>query len=171
MRHSQGILRLVEELESVLVDNAEPREMFLEFTRHLEREYDIAKGLLVLKENDKTRFLAVASWNHGKTRKNLSLLLPSTGSLFEKVAEQGQIYTDNFAELYDGNQMEKRLLLDDYTQSFMLRPLKHDATIVGLLGYSSENTDAFVTFEEGLLDPVIDHFAAVIAQFQLTQQQ
>jgi GAF domain-containing protein len=161
------VKRLVDSLERTLVKNTDPRIIFAEFTRALQREYDIKKGFLALKEGSRTRLLAVATWNRGQARKNLSLRLPSSSSLFDKVTEDGRIYTESFAELFDGNMIERRLLIDDDTQSFMLRPLIFDGHVVALLGYSSDSPHAFVTFEEGQLDPLIDRLAEAIARFQL----
>ena len=162
----QQVRRIADRMSELMVVCREPREVFTEFTRELTRVYDIGKGFLAVREGGMTRFLAMASWSRGRYHKNLSLKLPTTNSLFEKVAEHGQIYTENFAELRDGNLIERRLLLDKETRSFMLRPLKHHGRVIGLLGYSSDNPDAFVTFEEGLLDSVLDDFGDFLGSLQ-----
>lgn len=154
---------LAENLDRVLNTFTDPGHIFVEFTRLLEDEFDIRKGFLALREGAYTRFIAVATWNDGKVRKNLSLRLPATHSLFEKVVEDGQVYSETFAELFDGSMFERRLLLDDETESFMLRPLKYEGQVIALLGYGSVRQHAFVTFEDGPLDPLIDRFAALIA--------
>ncbi len=166
MEAARRVNRLVEELDLILSSHSDPRDIFSEFTKSLEQVYDINKGMLALMEGDQARFLAVATFSRGNVRKNLSLRLPLNTSLFHKVAEHGQMYADNFAELYDGNLIEKRLLLDDDTEAFMLRPLKFEGRVVAMLGYSSENPDAFATFDEGLLDPAIDRFGEAIAKYQ-----
>jgi len=168
---SEGVRRLTDRLGEVLARCDNPRDVFLEFTRLLQAEYDIRKGLLALRDGALSRFLAVATWNQGKIRRNLSLKLPSGNSLFEKVAEHGQIYSDNFAELFDGNLIERQLLLDADTRSFMLRPLKCDGQVAGLLGYSSNNPDAFVMFEEGLIDPILDRFGRMLGRIQLQNSE
>jgi hypothetical protein len=162
------IERLLDDLDQVLSDQTEPAGMFSEFTRCLEREFDISKGFLAIREGDHTRFMAVATFIKGKTRKNLSLRVPSMPSLFEQVSESGQIYSDSFAELFDGNLIEKRLIIDDDTISFMLRPLKHEGTVVGLIGYSSDVPEAFVVFEEGLLNPAFDRLASLLGNPEAT---
>lgn len=154
--------RISEDLDHILGYEPDPRALFSHLSRSLLQEFDIKKGFLALREGDQTRFLAVAAWKDGKTRKNLSLRLPNISSLFEKVAESGEIYAENFAALFDGNYMERQLLLDDDTASFMLRPLKYEARVVALLGYSSEVSEAFVAFEEGLLDPIFERVAAYL---------
>lgn len=161
-----AVNKLTQRLREVLVECSDPPTIFLRFTRELQRVYDITKGFLAIREGDMTRFLAVATFSNGTVRKNLSLKLPSAPSLFEKVADDGKLYTESFAELCDGNLIERRLLLDDDTRAFMLRPLKFDGRVVGLLGYSSDNPDAFVTFEEGLIDPALDEFGCVLGRME-----
>ena len=139
-----------------------PNEAFKALTLELQKSYDINRGFLALREDRQARFLAVARFTDSGTLKSLSLQIPSINSVFERVAEDGGIYVDNFAELFEGNTIENRLLIGEDTQSFVLRPLKSDGRLVGLLGYSSDVTDAFVTFEDGLLDPVIDCLTSVI---------
>lgn len=167
---NDAVRKLTMRLGEVLADCSDPRTIFQEFTRELQRVYDITKGFLALREGDMTRFLAVATFSNGTVRKNLSLRLPNAPSLFEKVAESGQLYTENFAELCDGNLIERRLLLDDDTRAFMLRPLKHEGRVIGLLGYSSENPDAFVTFEEGLVDPALDAFGRLLGRLEQSER-
>jgi len=154
------------DLERVLTAHSDLREIFDGFTRCLETIYDISRGFLAVREGGQTRFMAVASWQQGQVRKNLSLRLPTESSLLERVAEDGQVYADTFAELCDGNRIERRLLLGDNARSFVLRPLKHDAQVVGMLGYSSDNPDAFAAFDENLWDPYLNRFAERIADYQ-----
>jgi len=135
--------RLVRHLRQVLDSVDNPREAFHEFTRVLEQGFAVRKGMLALREENQTRFLAIACWGARKGRRNLSLRLPVVSSLFERVAEDGRGYTDSFAELFDGNSIERRLLLDEDTQSFVLRPIKYEGQVVALLGYSSDCADAF----------------------------
>ncbi|MCK4371845.1 MAG: GAF domain-containing protein, partial [candidate division Zixibacteria bacterium] len=95
-------------------------------------------------------------------RDGLRLNLPVDASLFEKVAEQGHIYTEDFCESFSGNFFERKLLLDDDSRSFVLQPLKSDGRVLGLLGYSSRKPMAFVTFEEGALDDICNRLGSII---------
>jgi len=144
-------------------------EIFIRLTRELQQFYPIKRGLLVTREHGGTRFVATASFSEKKTRRNLSLRLPSTSSLFEKVAEGGTVYTEDCPELLSGNSFERNLLLDADTQAVALQPLKHEGQVVGILGYSSDQPFAFAIFEEGLLDTIAEQFAARIAAAPSTQ--
>ncbi len=159
----RGARQTARDLEQVLATSEDSRELFDGFTRCLEQVYDISRGFLAVREGEHTHFLAVAAWQQGRERRNLTLRLPTEGSLLEKVAEDGQLYSDDFAELSGGNQTEKRLLLGDSGRSFILRPLKYEGQVVGMLAYASENPDAFAAFDEQLLNPFMDRFAARIA--------
>ena len=168
---TEAVDRIAADLDQILSDRPDPRTMFNGLSRSLLQEFEIKKGFLALREDDQTRFLAVAAWKEDKTRKNLSLRLPNISSLFEKVAESGQIYSENFAALFDGNYMERQLLIDDDTASFMLRPLKYEAKVVALIGYSSEASEAFMAFEEGMLDSVFDRVGAHLGRLDAERSE
>jgi hypothetical protein len=138
--------QLTAQVDEILSAATDARTAFSEFSRLMESTFDVCKGFLALREENQTRFLAVASW--------------------KKVAETGQIYSETFAEFFDGNRIERSLLFDDDTVSFMLRPLKHETRVVGLIGYSSDVPDAFVTIEDGQLDPAFDRLAALLGRLQ-----
>ncbi|HUV31781.1 MAG TPA: GAF domain-containing protein [Acidobacteriota bacterium] len=149
-------------LDAWLPDRIDLPDMFVLVTRKLQQMYPITRGLLAVRESGGTRFIATASFSPRRTRKNLSLRLPSASSLFEKVAEGGVTYTESCREFFSGNPFERNLLLGGDTRSFVLQPLKHEGTVVGIIGYSSDEPTAFTLFEDGLLDRVAARFAARI---------
>lgn len=155
--------RVLAELRQSLEGAVDPRAAFAQFSRLLERLLEIRKGFLALREGNQTRFLAIASWKDDGTQRTLSLRLPQAASFFEKVAEHGQLYSESITQFFDGNTVERRLLFDEDTVSFMLRPLKYDGQLVGLLGYSSDVPEAFVTVESGQLDPAFEQLAAILS--------
>lgn len=126
---------------------ADLSDIFIELTRKLQQWFHIDRGLLLIREAGSTRFIATSTFSGQKIRKNLSLRIPVPSSLFEKVAEQGESFSENFCDLFSGNSFEKKLLMDDDAQSYILLPLKHDGEVVGLLGYSSRTPLAFTIFE------------------------
>jgi transcriptional regulator with GAF, ATPase, and Fis domain len=140
----------------------EPSELFFQLTRRLRSQFNINKGVLLLRSGAGAPLAAISTWHNGQTREGLAIKLPSESSLFEKVAKQGQVYTDNFCGSFTGNFFEKKLLLEDNSRSFVLQPIKHGAEVIGLLGFSSEQPTAFTLFEEGELDQIVSDFAAII---------
>lgn len=142
-------------------------EAFHTLTDQLLKEYDIDKGVLVLRPDAGRQLAAVSTWHRGIMRDGLRLNLPIETSLFEKVAEQGHVYTEDFCESFSGNFFERKLLLDDDSRSFVLQPLKCEGRVLGLLGYSSRKPMAFVTFEEGALDAICKQLGSIIGRSDL----
>ena len=138
-------------------------EMFIALTRKLQERFNIDRGLLVIREAGSTRFMATSTFSDRKIRKNLSLRIPTPSSLFEKVAEQGETFSEDFCDLFSGNSFEKKLLMDDDAQSYILLPLKHEGQIVGLLGYSSQTPLAFTTLENTDLENLTSMLARRIS--------
>ncbi|MDH4156968.1 MAG: GAF domain-containing protein [candidate division Zixibacteria bacterium] len=138
-------------------------EMFFELTRCLGERFHINRGVLILKRAGTNDLAAVSTWNNGRVREGLTISLPKVSSLFEKVAEDGRVYTEDYCGAFSGNFFEQKLLLDDDSRSFVLHPLKSDGEVIGLLGYSSEQPTAFAVFEEGVLEDISNKLAAVIA--------
>ncbi len=152
------------DIDAVWPGDADLSDIFLGLTRQLQEFYQISRGVLLLKESEATRFVAVSTWNNGRTRKNLTLRIPSVSSLFEKVAEHGQVFSESFCDLFSGNSFERNLLIDDSAQSYVLHPLKCDGEVVGLIAYSSDNPTVFTTFEDGALCQVADQMARRVHQ-------
>ncbi|MFZ5979725.1 MAG: GAF domain-containing protein [Candidatus Zixiibacteriota bacterium] len=152
------------DIDQLWPKDASPADIFIGLTRELQRFFAIHKGVLIIHEQAETRFTATATFNQGRTRRNLSLKLPGTSSLFQIVAENGQLYAENFTDLFSGNSFERHLLLEADSQSFMIQPLKYDGNVVGLLGYSSSDPLAFATFEDNLLTTTARQFAERIGK-------
>lgn len=146
------------EIDDVYPQAVSPAEIFADLTRELQKKYAITKGVLIMREPAGTRYIAVATMARHQELRKLSLLLPTKSSLFEIAAEDGNIYTENYFGLFSGNTFEKNLLLDKSTESFMLHPVKCEGRVVAVIGYSSDVTDAFVTFDNRLLANVCEQF-------------
>ncbi len=137
-------------------------QAFSELTEELIRDFDISKGVLVLRMRDTQDLAAISTWKDGAMRDGLTVSLPAKSSLFEKVAEDGVVYTEDFCESFSGNFFERKLLLDDDSRSFVVQPLKTDGQVVGLLAYSSDQPTAFAMFDEGAGRPLASKFASQI---------
>ena len=88
-------------------------EAFSNLTNELNNELEIDKGVLVIRMQDTQELAAISTWNNGVLRDGLMVTLPAKSSLFEKVAEDGSIYTEDFCSSFSGNFFERKLLLDD----------------------------------------------------------
>lgn len=150
------------EFDELVSSHGDLSEIFFKLTRQLCKDFDIHKGVLVLRHKQPNKLAVVCTWKHGLERDGLALNLPCESSLFEKVAQHGYVYTENFCEAFGGNFFERKLLLDDGSRSFALQPLKSNGHVVGLVGYSSLNPTAFIMFEEGMLENEAGNLATII---------
>jgi len=142
------------DIESIYPRSAEPADIFADLTHELQKKYHISKGVLIVRGQKGTQYEAIAMFTKTGETRRLSLKLPTKSSLFEIAAEDGGIYTENYYGLFSGNNFEKNLLLDKNTESFMLHPIKCDGRVVAIIGYSSDVTDAFITFDDDMLAEV-----------------
>ena len=136
---------------------------FLELTERLKQQYEIDKGVLIVRQEHPPELAAVSMWSNGLGHDGLKVNLPTESSLFEAVARGGEVYTESFCGVFSGNFFERKLLLDEDSHSFVLVPLKAGERVVGLLGYSSRKATSFTLFEEGVLDKVAEELGAAIA--------
>lgn len=145
-------------------EQADLSEVFQAVTGELQNFYELNRAILLVRETNGTRFTAISTWDKGRIRKNLTLVVPGASSLFEKIAESGLLFAEEFCGIFSGNPFERDLLITDQTQSYAVQPLKFDGSVVGLVGFSSTEPNAFVTFEEGALRDIADQFARRIAR-------
>ncbi len=148
-----------------------PSDIFLALTRQLSEHFEINRGVLVLRDPGAESFSAVSTWHNGNTRDGLSIRLPSESSLFEHVAEDGRVYTEDFCGSFSGNFFERKLLIDDSSRSFVLQPIKFEGEVIGLLGFSSEESIAFSLFEEGAMDEITAEFAQIVHRAEFEDDQ
>lgn len=159
---------LPESGDSLLNTNLQPAqetgisELFAEFTHKLRSKFNINKGVLVLRRRPGEALSAISTWNQGETLDGLSIKLPEQPSLFERVVEGGQTYWENITDLFTGNFFEKKLLIDESSQSFVLQPLRYDGEVIGLVGYSANDSTDFSRFEEDEVQRTTNEFAEYI---------
>ena len=166
MKRTENSINLLEDEISCHDELSTPAtelsQAFQNFTKELRKQYEINKGVLVVRQQDTRRLAAVSTWHDGSLRDGLTISLPNKTSLFERVAEDGRVYTEDFCESFSGNFFERKLLLDDDSRSFVVQPLKADGEVIGLLAYSSEKPTAFTMFDEGSADKTTQAFASEV---------
>jgi hypothetical protein len=135
---------------------------FASLTKNIVRKFPVTRGVLVVRDHKGLGLTALATWRAGSETRNLKLRLPDAESLFEKVAEDGRLFSENYCGCFSGNSLEGRMLLSKDSRSYFLQPLKHSGRVVGLYGFSSEDPDAFVTVEDGLLHELAEELIARI---------
>lgn len=146
------------DLDRDFANQQDPSELFFDIIDSLKERYTLNKCVLILKRGQEP-LSAISTWSNGLRQEGLTLNLPHKESLFEKALEDGRLYTENFNGLFSGNFFERKLLLDDQSRSFALRPLKSDGRVVGMVGFSSTNPTAFALMEDGDSADILDRFA------------
>ncbi len=146
------------DLDRAFVNKQDPSEMFFEIIDFLKERYTLNKCVLIIK-HDQAALSAVSTWRNGLRQDGLTLNLPHKESLFEKVLEDGRLYTEYFIDSFSGNFFERKLLLDEQSRSFALQPLKSDGQVLGLVGFSSKNPTAFALMEDGDSAEILNRFA------------
>ena len=150
------------DLELIFEQTHSSSELFFVLTEFLKERYSINKSVLVIKEPNLV-LSAISTWSNGQRNEGLSLNLPHTKSLFEKVMEHGRLYTEFYSDSFSGNFFERKLLLDDNSKSFALQPLNCDGKIIGLIGFSSDDAGAFSMLEEDDSEEILNRFAELIS--------
>ncbi|MBI5266976.1 MAG: hypothetical protein HY851_07055 [candidate division Zixibacteria bacterium] len=148
-------------------------ELFVETARSIHRYIPLQRAILVVARDHYRDLIAVAGWgaDQGGATRTLSLALPVENSLFAEVAGQRFGFTDDYFGLFSGNSIERRLLIDSRTHSYVIWPLRVEASVVGLVGLSSEYPGAFTEIEaidpERTLAPLAGEMARLRAQHYL----
>jgi hypothetical protein len=129
-------------------------ELFIETARSFHRYIPVHRAVLVAVGDHYRDLIVIAGWTdigNNSGARILALRLPVENSLFAQVAAQRSGFTDDYFGLFSGNSIERKLLLDNATGSYVIWPLRIGASIVGLIGFSSELPGAFVELEA--IDP------------------
>jgi len=129
-------------------------EIFTATADCVHRYVPIHRAVLIAVKSHYRDLLAVARWSKGESDgpRTLALRLPVEDSLFAHVAAQRFEFSDDYFGLFSGNSIERQLLLDGVTGgSYVICPIKIDASLVGLIGFSSLLPGAFSNLES--LDP------------------
>ena len=140
-----------------------PEELFEDLTRRLRVRFRFDRAVLILRSESEQHLLAVASHGGREGNRRLRLTLPTQNSLIAKVAEGGFPYTESYCGFFSGNDLERGLLFDDRARAFAILPIKHDARVVGVLGFSAKDPEAFRLFEETDWPRLISPLSASIA--------
>ena len=154
--------------------HAHLHELFMETARSIHRYMPLQRAILVVARDHYRDLIAVAGWSlsdrSGGTR-SLSLVVPTENSLFAQVAAQRFGFSDDYFGIFSGNSIERRLLIDSQTRSYVIWPLRVETSLVGLVGLSSEFPGAFTEIDaidpERTLAPLTSEMAHLRAAHQL----
>jgi hypothetical protein len=138
--------------------------LFFSLIKKLGKFFSISKAVLVVRspEDNALKVIALKSRHHA--RHGLALTLPKRDSLLHRVFKSREVYSASYPGGFEGNFIEKKLLLEDDTGSVAICPVSVNGTMQGLLCLTSPVVYAFSMFEEGFLDGVLEKFGRSIAR-------
>jgi len=148
--------------ESVLDESSNVYKLFYSFTKKLSKFFSITRAVLVVQSRRDACLKVVAVRAKKSVREGLTLTLPRKDSLLYRVFEEGIIYVENYPGGFDGNFIEKKLLLEKDVNSLVVVPITFGQTGRGLLCFTSPILYAFGMFEEGHLEGVIEEFGLAL---------
>jgi len=149
-------------LGNLFKSNKNIYDLFFSLTKKLNKFFSLSRSILVIHSNRDDCLKVIAIKGVRGSRVGLALTLPREGSLLYRVLDDGVTYTENYPDKFNGNFIEKKLLLDDDPGSIVVYPVLYNDAIQGLICLTSPALYAFTLFNEGVLDPVLDKFGKSI---------
>ncbi|MBN2225904.1 MAG: hypothetical protein JW763_00920 [candidate division Zixibacteria bacterium] len=152
----------VRSVASIFVKQRNLPKLFFSVTKKLGKFFSISGALLIVHSSRDNRLKVIATRKESRALDGLALTLPSQKSLFYTVYNNGEPYVKNYPEDFEGNFIEQKLLLDDDTKSLVICPTMHNGFPNGLVCFTSPVPYAFVMFEKGFLQEIMEQFGSVL---------
>jgi len=152
----------VRSVASIFAKQRNLSKLFFSVTKKLGKFFSISGALLIVHSERDNRLKVIATRKPSRALAGLALTLPSQNSLFYDVYRDATPYIKNYPEDFDGNFIEQKLLLDDDTKSLVICPTIHNGFPNGLICFTSPVPYAFVMFEKGFLQDIMEQFGVVL---------
>lgn len=147
---------------SLFKNHKSVHELFFSLIKKLNKFFSLSKAILVVHSAKDNTLKVIAMKGRRRSWQGLALSLPEKDSLLYKIFRGKKIYSQNYPDVFGGNFIEKKLLLDTDTCSIVICPIKSNGSIHGLLCLTSPMLYAFGMFEEGFLEGVLERFSGFI---------
>ncbi len=144
--------------DSLFKSNQNLYQLFFSIVKKLNKFFSLSRAILVVRSPKDNNLKVIALKGQKIARQGLALTLPEKNSLLYNVCECCKMYTQNFPTHFEGNFIEKKLLIDDETSSIAICPIRNNGSIHGLLCLASPIIYAFDMFGQGFLDSVLEQF-------------
>ena len=137
-------------------------EQFFSLTKKLSRLLSLSRAVLIVRscKNDTLKVIAVRG--RRLTRQGLALTLPDRDSILYSVFREGKVYSENLPGRFKGNFIERKLLLDKETASFVISPIICEEVVIGLLCLASPVPHTFAAFEDSVFEEILEPLGKVI---------
>ena len=143
---------------SVFSRNYNINQLFFSLVKKLNKFFSINRSVLVVYSARDDSLKVLAMKRDRGTCEGLAVTLPDKDSLLYRIFHERMIYTENYPSSFEGNFVERRLLIDDCTKSLLVWPIRSDGFCNGLICLSSPVIYAFELIAEGCLEYVVDRF-------------
>lgn len=155
--------------QTILRSKLDPKEHLIEefghLTRTFRRFFELNKGVLVLNDSTTGLLNAVAGVVGSAIRSGSDTPIDENRSIFRVVVQQALPYVEGFCVEFSGNACEQELLMEEHSQSYVIVPLKHEATVIGLVAFSSPRPFAFAAVSEERLEQMTAEFSETTQRF------
>jgi len=145
-------------IRAILRKPGDINRLFFRLTDKLNRLYSITKAALIVHSNHDNKLKTIAMKGINGTCEGLALTLPENDSLLYRVFTDGFLYIQNYPDPFSGNFFEEKMLVDQATQSLAVLPITEKNSPTGLICFSSTIPNAFESFEDGILDDILENF-------------
>jgi len=133
-------------------------ELFFCLTKKLNNFFSLSRSILIIHSERDESLKVIAMKGASNCHVGLALTLPEKDSLLYRVLNDKEIYTENYPDKFNGNFIERKLLLDDNPGSIAVCPVKYKNKIRGLICLTSPALYAFTLFKDGMLDSILERF-------------
>lgn len=147
---------VLQSIKSVLSKPSDIYKLFFLFTKKLNKLFSISQSALILHSSQENKLKVIAMKGEKGARKGLALTLPEKDSLLYKISKDNQIYIQHHLENFESNFIEEKVLINEAAQSLVILPISQNGTKFGLVCLSSPNKNAFLPFENGVMDEVVE---------------
>jgi transcriptional regulator with GAF, ATPase, and Fis domain len=143
---------------SLFKTNRNIKHLFFAVVKKLNKFFSLSNAVLAVYSSNDDCLKVIAAKGPKGSKEGLALSLPRKNSLFYKVFEENQIYIQNYPADFEGNFIEKKLLLKGETSSIAICPIFYKESVMGLLCMTSPSLYAFEMFQDGFLDDILGQF-------------
>ena len=139
-------------------------QFFFAVTKKLYKIFSISAAILVLHSNRDHSLRVIDIKKAGYSGEALSLILPDKDSLLYSVYRDETIFSESDPDKFNGNFLERKLLLDQTTKSLVICPINDDGRISGLLCLASSLPSAFNSEGAVFLETISRQFRSILSR-------
>lgn len=133
-------------------------DLLKKLIRKMGRFFPIDKATVTFYDAREEMLRVTQVYENGSIKKGLRLNFPVGNSLMYQVLMHGYPVVDNFPDKLSSNIIERKILLNDMTQSVLVAPLIYNNIKMGLLSLTSQKEYAFGLYLEGVCEGMVEDF-------------